>query len=86
YDTASEITTPEGSPSHNAVPDFCHWCSKIIFHAWQVSRQTTGRPVPGSTAQMVTREYRSEATSSYVGTRNVPPSGDWFIDNDSEAS
>ncbi|CAH2001701.1 unnamed protein product [Acanthoscelides obtectus] len=87
YDTASEITTPEGSPKSQRSSRFLPpGAQRSSATAWQVSRQTTGRPVPGSTAQMVTREYRSEATSSYVGTRNVPPSGDWFIDNDSEAS
>nr|CAI5825057.1 unnamed protein product [Callosobruchus analis] len=87
YDTASEITTPEGSPKSQRSSRFLPpGAQRSSTTAWQVSRQTTGRPVPGTSAQMVTREYRSEASASYVGTRNVPPPADWFIDNDSEAS
>nr|CAH7730548.1 unnamed protein product [Callosobruchus chinensis] len=87
YDTASEITTPEGSPKSQRSSRFLpSGAQRSSTTAWQVSRQTAGRPVPGSSAQMVTREYRSEASASYVGTRNVPPPADWFIDNDSEAS
>ncbi|VEN61945.1 unnamed protein product, partial [Callosobruchus maculatus] len=49
YDTASEITTPEGSPKSQRSSRFLpSGAQRSSSTAWQVSRQTTGRPVPGT--------------------------------------
>ncbi|CAG9840092.1 unnamed protein product [Diabrotica balteata] len=50
---------------------------------WQTSQASTTTG-PRGTSQVVTQEFRSQASSSYVG-RSQPPKG-WFGDNDSEAS
>lgn len=84
YDTASEFTSPEGSPKSQRS-------SRIKPHqvprhsrdssVWQQSSSSSHvTPTSGSGGQMLTREYRSEMSSSYATRR------DWFGDNDSESS
>ncbi|XP_030751220.1 uncharacterized protein LOC115878769 isoform X1 [Sitophilus oryzae] len=86
YDTASEFTTPEGTPksqrSARMQPFYLPRNEGAQHSSWQAteSRRTTqGR---GTTTEEVTRQFRSEASTSFMG----PPRKGWFGDNDSEAS
>lgn len=84
YDTASEFTSPEGTPKSQrstriqpfTVPrggDHQVWQS-----AASSSQQVSG---PGVRTQIRTQEFRSEASTSFM-----EPGKSWFADNDSESS
>ncbi|XP_050515527.1 uncharacterized protein LOC114329106 isoform X2 [Diabrotica virgifera virgifera] len=84
YDTASEFTSPEGTPKSQRSSRFQPPRGTGEQRAvWQTSQASTTAG-PRGTSQVVTQEFRSQASSSYVG-RSQPPKG-WFGDNDSEAS
>lgn len=83
YDTASEFTSPEGTPKSQRSSRF-HPRGGEQRAVWQTSQASTSAGPHGST-QMVTQEYRSEASASFAGRGSRPPKG-WFGDNDSEAS
>lgn len=88
YDTASEFTSPEGTPRSQRSSRFQPLQlpvgnaeqNKTMWHTSQA--RSSGMHIPGGT-HVVTREIRSEATRSFMG--RVPDKG-WFADNDSEAS
>lgn len=50
---------------------------------WQASQASSTVQEPGATSQVVTREFRSEASTSFMGR---VPDKSWFADNESEAS
>lgn len=87
YDTASEFTSPEVTPRSQRSTRF--QSSQIPPERaeerslWQSSQARSAMQAPGSSAQVVTREFRSEATRTFTG--RLPEKG-WFADNDSEAS
>lgn len=82
YDTASEFTSPEGTPksqrSTKIQPFHIPRGSAQHSSMWQESSHMTG--VPGG-GKMVTQEYRREMTTSFRSTNQ-----DWFADNESEAN
>ncbi|XP_066139986.1 uncharacterized protein [Euwallacea fornicatus] len=87
YDTASEFTSPEGTPksqrssrmqSFNQLPQG----GTEQHSSWQASESRKTTRGHGNTTQEVTREYRSEAKTSFMG----PSAKGWFGDNESEAS
>lgn len=89
YDTASEYTSPEGTPKsqrstriqphHLSLPRETSERSSV----WQTATASRVSQGPGHSAQaVVTQEFRSEASTSFMG----PPPKNWFGDNDSEAS
>ncbi|KAF7267880.1 zona pellucida domain protein papillote isoform X2 [Rhynchophorus ferrugineus] len=86
YDTASEFTSPEGTPksqrSTRIQPYHLPRSAGERHSAWQVneSRRLTADNV--GTTEQVTREFRSEASTSFMG----PPPKGWFVDNESEMS
>ncbi|KAF5280635.1 hypothetical protein FQA39_LY05283 [Lamprigera yunnana] len=81
YDTASEFTSPEGTPksqrSIRIQPLHVPRGSAQHSSLWQQSDHIS---VPGG-AQVMTQEYRREMTTSFRTTNQ-----DWFGDNESEAS
>ncbi|XP_065169499.1 uncharacterized protein pot isoform X2 [Atheta coriaria] len=93
YDTASEFTSPEGTPKSQRsskiqpmhVP---RGQSAAQTSVWQSTTQMRGQAESGRVASATTRQvmssqqYRSEASTSFMG----PPDKNWFGDNDSEAS
>ncbi|CAH1176166.1 unnamed protein product [Phaedon cochleariae] len=87
YDTASEFTSPEGTPksqrSSRVGPLSLPRSLGEQRAVWQASQVSSGQQGPSSkvTSQVVTQEYRESST--YMG--HAPPKG-WFADNDSEAS
>lgn len=88
YDTASEFTSPEGTPKSQRstriqplhVPRGGAEHSSV-WQAASASRMTSEGP--GTTTQVVRQEFRSEASTSFIGP---PPPKNWFTDNDSETS
>ncbi|KAJ8927330.1 hypothetical protein NQ314_020216 [Rhamnusium bicolor] len=87
YDTASEFTSPEGTPksqrSTRIQPLHLPRGTEERSSMWQASQASRTMQGPGTTTQVVSQEYRSQATSNFMGT--APPKN-WFGDNDSEAS
>ncbi|KAJ8947239.1 hypothetical protein NQ318_012005 [Aromia moschata] len=87
YDTASEFTSPEGTPksqrSGRIQPLHMPMGTGERSSVWQVSQSSRTMHGPGTTAQVVSQEFRSQATTSFVGSS---PRKNWFADNDSEAS
>ncbi|KAL1489290.1 hypothetical protein ABEB36_014215 [Hypothenemus hampei] len=81
YDTASEFTSPEGSPKSQRNSGRFQEGEQ---HSWQASESRRIVRVPGDNTitEQVTREFRSEARTAF---RRSPRKG-WFGDNDSEAS
>ncbi|XP_018334669.1 uncharacterized protein LOC108743583 [Agrilus planipennis] len=85
YDTASEYTTPEGTPrsqrSTRIQPVHVPRSGVEQSSVWEQSSSAQVAQAPGG-ARIVAQQYRSEMSASYQqsGRRN------WFGDNDSEAS
>ncbi|XP_017784554.1 PREDICTED: uncharacterized protein LOC108568132 [Nicrophorus vespilloides] len=79
YDTASEFTTPEGTPKSQRST---RMGMGGAHSSWQTS-QMIHHQMPGASAQIRSQEYRSEATTSFMGP---PPPKNWFTDNYSDAS
>lgn len=85
YDTASEFTSPEVTPKSQRS-------SRIQpLHVprggehsdiWEASASSQVLAGPGVTTKVVTKEFRSEASTSFMR----PSKKNWFGDNDSEAS
>lgn len=86
YDTASEFTSPEGTPksqrSSRIQPFHTPRGEREQHSSWQASESRRTTQGPGTTTEEVTREFRSKATTSFMG----PPREGWFGDNDSEVS
>ncbi|XP_044262229.1 uncharacterized protein LOC123009776 [Tribolium madens] len=86
YDTASEFTSPEATPksqrSSRIQPLHVPRGSGEHSSVWQATASSQVTQRPGMTAQVVTQEFRSEASTSFMGAT----SKNWFGDNDSEAS
>ncbi|XP_057653858.1 uncharacterized protein LOC130892447 [Diorhabda carinulata] len=83
YDTASEFTSPEGTPKSQRSSRFNPQRLGEHRTVWQTN-QSSSSSGPRGITQVVSQEYRTQATSSFVG-RGSPPK-DWFADNDSESS
>lgn len=87
YDTASEFTSPEVTPksqrSNRFQPPQLRSGAGEQRAIWHTSQTGSSLQDPGSSTRVVTREFRSEATTSFMG--RIPDKG-WFADNDSEAS
>lgn len=85
YDTASEFTSPEATPksqrSSRIQPLHVPRGTGEHSSVWQATAASQVTQRPGMTAQVVTQEFRSEASTSFMGS-----SKNWFGDNDSEAS
>ena len=85
YDTASEFTSPEATPksqrSSRIQPLHVPRGTGEHTAMWQASASSQVTQRPGMTTQVVTKEFRSEASTSFMGARK-----NWFGDNDSEAS
>ncbi|RZC42008.1 uncharacterized protein BDFB_010546 [Asbolus verrucosus] len=86
YDTASEFTSPEATPksqrSSRIQPLHVPRGAGEHSSVWQASASSQLTQRPGMTTQVVTKEFRSEASTSFMGST----SKNWFGDNDSEAS
>lgn len=87
YDTASEFTSPEATPksqrSTRIQPLHLPRGTAERSSMWQASQASRTLQGPGATTQVVSQQFRSEATTSFVGTS---PPKNWFADNDSEIS
>ncbi|KAJ8921848.1 hypothetical protein NQ315_008480 [Exocentrus adspersus] len=87
YDTASEFTSPEVTPKSQRSTRIqpLHLPRGTGEHSamWQTSQSSRTMQGPGTTTQVVSQQFRGEATASYVG---ASPPKNWFGDNDSEAS
>ncbi|KAJ8973838.1 hypothetical protein NQ317_017995 [Molorchus minor] len=87
YDTASEFTSPEVTPksqrSSRIQPLQLPRGSGEHNAMWQASQSSRTMQGPGTSTQVVSQEFRSQATSSFMGSS---PRKNWFADNDSEAS
>ncbi|XP_019761713.1 uncharacterized protein LOC109538775 [Dendroctonus ponderosae] len=84
YDTASEFTSPEGTPKSQRSTRMQHYHLPASDQqsSWQASESRRTTRGPAATTEQVTREFRSEAKTSFMG----PPRKGWFGDNESEAS
>ncbi|CAG9769365.1 unnamed protein product [Ceutorhynchus assimilis] len=88
YDTASEFTSPEGTPksqrSSRIQPFHLPRTETEQQSSWQASESRRVTRGPGTTTEEMTREFRSEAKTSFMGAK---PKRGWFGgDNESEAS
>lgn len=84
YDTASEFTSPEGTPKSQRstkIQPFRVPRGAEHSSVWQASASSRVSQTPGATTQVRTQEFRTEASTSFMGPRK-----NWFGDNDSEAS
>jgi len=76
YDTASEFTTPEGTPKSQRSSRMAGEAS-----VWQTSAQSQQvRRSPGGTTQ-VQSQFRSEASSSFVSRSGATKKKSWFGDD-----
>ncbi|KAI4459817.1 cypher isoform b [Holotrichia oblita] len=86
YDTASEYTTPEGTPKSQRSTKIhpMHVAAVGGGHTsmWQSSTNRVSEGPRGT--QVISEEYRAQASSSTSTFRQ--PRKNWFVDNDSEAS
>ncbi|KAK9685559.1 hypothetical protein QE152_g37948 [Popillia japonica] len=86
YDTASEYTTPEGTPKSQRSTKIhpLHVPAVGGGHSsmWQSSTSRVSEGPRGT--QVISEEYRAQASSSTSTFRQ--PRKNWFVDNDSEAS
>jgi hypothetical protein len=86
YDTASEFTSPEATPksqrSSRIQPLHVPRGTGEHSSVWQATASSQIAQRPGMTAKVVTKEFRSEASTSFMATSDK----NWFGDNDSEAS
>lgn len=86
YDTASEFTSPEGTPksqrSARIQPLHVPRGSSDSSSVWQASSSRHVAREPGGAAGYVTQEYRSEASTSFVRSGRKK----WHGDNFSEDS
>ncbi|KAF2898908.1 hypothetical protein ILUMI_07267 [Ignelater luminosus] len=84
YDTASEFTSPEGTPksqrSTRIQPLHVPRGSAQHSSVWQQASSSRVGQTPAG-AHIMTQEYRSEMATSFRSTNQ-----NWFGDNDSEAS
>lgn len=82
YDTASEFTSPEGTPksqrSTRIQPLHIPRGSGERSSLWQASTSSHVAREPGASGQVVSQQYRSEASSSFRQN--------WMGDNFSEDS
>lgn len=85
YDTASEFTSPEGTPksqrSTKIQPLRIPRGGGERSTVWQTSSSSRVTQEPGTSGQRVSQEFRSEASTSFMGSRK-----NWLGDNYSEDS
>nr|XP_023029072.1 uncharacterized protein LOC111517221 [Leptinotarsa decemlineata] len=90
YDTASEFTSPEVTPksqrSTRIQPLDLQRGGGGQRTMWQASQASSSVQGPLVSSQVVTQQFRSETSTSFMGHGPRPTGHGWFADNDSEAS